>query len=459
MPAINQKTLKGVGSDARLIVFTRYPEPGRTKTRLIPCLGEKGAAEIQRQMTEFILSRISTPDQDRSFSVEIRYEGGDETGMREWLGENYHYLPQPGGDLDRRMGQAFREAFEDGVSTAVIIGTDIPGITPRIISEAFGALGSNDLVLGPAADGGYYLIGLNRASHLRALPEMMTGISWGTGDVLKQTLQITSRLRLKELLLEELQDVDRPEDLNVWEQAYGVPLDADLMHCISVIIPTLNESDNIVATLNRVMTGNNVEVIIVDGGSRDDTIDLAQSFGARVIRCEPSRSRQMNTGARAARGNILLFLHADTSLPDRYDVFVRRTLQMPDVVAGAFELRIDSPRSSLRVMEKVANLRSRYLHKPYGDQAYFLTARLFEELGAFPELPIMEDYALIRRLGKQGRIAIIPEPVFTSARRWLNFGIYKTWIVNQMIVAAYHIGISPQTIARWYKRERGITEK
>ena len=175
MSVISPNNTHHPNSDARLIVFTRYPEPGVTKTRLIPCLGEKGAADVQRRMTEFILSRITTPDQKRPYTIEIRYEGGDETAMRDWLGQDFRYLPQSGGDLDRRMGHAFRDAFDEGMSRVVIIGTDIPGITPQIVNNAFEALGGNDLVLGPAADGGYYLIGLNRSSHLRALPEMMTG--------------------------------------------------------------------------------------------------------------------------------------------------------------------------------------------------------------------------------------------------------------------------------------------
>lgn len=459
MSAISQNKPNRSDTNARLIVFTRYPEPGKTKTRLIPCLGESGAADIQRRMTEFILARISDSKDKRPFSVEIRYEGGDEAAMRGWLGKGYRYLPQADGDLDQRMGNAFKHAFEEGMSAVVIIGTDIPGITPRIVNEAFGALGRNDLVFGPAADGGYYLVGLHRAAYRRAMPELMTGIAWGTGDVLKQTLRITTRIGLQEVLLDELQDVDRPEDLAVWEKACGVPLDADLINCISVIIPALNEADNIYSTLNRVMRGINIETIVVDGGSRDETIDIAHSLGARVIGSQPPRAKQMNAGAQMAGGSILLFLHADTRLPDRYDVHVRRTLQMPGVAAGAFELRIDSPQPSLRLMERVANLRSRYFQKPYGDQAYFLKTNLFKDLGGFPDLPIMEDYELIRRLRKKGRIAIVADAVFTSARRWLNFGIYKTWFVNQMLIAAYHIGVSPQTIARWYKRDKGIKGK
>jgi rSAM/selenodomain-associated transferase 2 len=265
------------------------------------------------------------------------------------------------------------------------------------------------------------------------------------------SLERAAELTLSVALLNTLEDVDRPEDLVVWERFAGPR--------ISVVIPTLNEAANISETVRRAQNARNVEVVVVDGGSRDDTTEIAGRLGALVLAAEASRARQMNVGAAAATGDILLFLHADTRLPEGYDGQVRGTLSQPGAAAGAFSLGIDSPLPSLRIMEFVANWRSRYLQKPYGDQALFLAAETFRTIGGYPDLPIMEDFEMARRLKKKGRIIILPASVTTSARRWLRVGVWKTWFVNQTAITAYLCGIAPGTIARFYNREKGITNK
>ncbi|MCL6752985.1 TIGR04283 family arsenosugar biosynthesis glycosyltransferase [Nostoc sp. CCCryo 231-06] len=223
---------------------------------------------------------------------------------------------------------------------------------------------------------------------------------------------------------------------------------------ISIIIPTLNEAENIKEAIATTQLNTNIEVIIVDGGSKDDTIKIAQSLGVKVISSSPGRAVQMNTGAVAATGEILLFLHADTCLPTGFDDMVRTALQQPGTVAGAFKLRIDAPLLSLRWVELGVNLRSHFYQMPYGDQAIFLTKAVFQQIGNFPELPIMEDFELMRRLKRTGRIVIIPTPVVTSARRWLQKGVFKTTLLNQIVIIAYLLGVSPERIRCWYRREK-----
>ena len=143
-----------------LIVFTRYPEPGTAKTRLIPLLGADGAADLQRKMTEHTLLQVKRLSTQRALSVEIRYEGGNKNLMQTWLGQNFEYRPQSSGDLGQRMKRSFEDAFGAGATTAVIIGTDIPEITEGIIEKAFVVLQQKNMALGPAKDGGYYLIKL-----------------------------------------------------------------------------------------------------------------------------------------------------------------------------------------------------------------------------------------------------------------------------------------------------------
>lgn len=229
---------------------------------------------------------------------------------------------------------------------------------------------------------------------------------------------------------------------------------------ISIIIPVLNEAGTIQEILTRLQEAKDVEVIVVDGGSRDETLmialsirkTLALSLPIKVISTAAGRANQMNAGAAVASGDILLFLHADTRLPARFDTLLLRALQDVGTMAGAFELRIDAPLRGLRLIEKMVKLRSRFLAMPYGDQAIFLKASTFDEMGGFPDLPIMEDFELMLRLRRHGKIALISAPVVTSGRRWQKLGVVKTTLINQVIIAGYFLGVPPTELVRWYRQ-------
>ncbi len=197
-----------------LIVFTRYPEPGKTKTRLIPALGAEGAATLQRQMTEQKLVEVNKLQAFYPIAVEIHFAGGNEQLMQEWLGSNLIYRQQSEGDIGCRMAAAFQASFTAGMDRVALIGIDCPDLNAQLMAEAFQALREHDLVLGPALDGGYYLIGLRRL-----IPQLFSGIRWSTAEVLPQTLTIAQRLELVVAKLRCLSDVDCPEDLSVWKQA------------------------------------------------------------------------------------------------------------------------------------------------------------------------------------------------------------------------------------------------
>jgi len=201
----------------QLIVFTRFPEAGTTKTRLIPVLGARGAARLQRKMTEHVLKRVGGGCGRFTLGVEIRFDGGDEKQMQAWLGNTYRYRPQGDGSLGRRMAAAFEDAFQKRADQAVLIGTDIPGLAAATVEDAFAGLDRADAVFGPAADGGYYLIGMRRGA-FAAAQKLFADIRWGTDRVLADTLQIAAASGLRTRLLEELADVDSPGDLPVWEQ-------------------------------------------------------------------------------------------------------------------------------------------------------------------------------------------------------------------------------------------------
>jgi hypothetical protein len=354
------------------------------------------------------------------------------------------------------MQRAFEDAFTSKATAVVIIGTDIPDLTAVDITSAFAVLKQKNMVLGPAKDGGYYLIGFQKNAFSPAVGDLFTGITWGAHDVLKKTLNLSKRFGLNYSLLKEMDDVDRPEDIFIWERHQHTKHHDVTPNGISVIIPALNEARNIAETITSTGHGSNTEIIVVDGGSTDHTVSIAKTLGAKVIESYPPRSRQMNQGAEAASKDILLFLHADTLLPENFNRHVLGALTQPGVAAGAFELCIDSPVPSLRLIERMANWRSRCLNMPYGDQAIFMFSNVFNQMGGFPNLPIMEDFELIRRLRKIGDVVTLYQPVITSPRRWLNHGILKTTLINQLVVLSYFMGISPNSISRLYRRGKGM---
>lgn len=192
----------------RLIVFARYPEAGRAKTRLIPALGAGGAARFQHQMTLHTLEQVDRLTSGRDVGAEIRYSGGSEPALRDLYGADRRYRPQADGDLGCRLSAATTQAFAEGCERVAVIGTDCPGLATETLAGAFDALASADIVLGPATDGGYYLIGLRRM-----IPELFQDIPWSTDRTLAATVEAARRVGARVQLLVPLDDVDRPEDL------------------------------------------------------------------------------------------------------------------------------------------------------------------------------------------------------------------------------------------------------
>ena len=224
---------------------------------------------------------------------------------------------------------------------------------------------------------------------------------------------------------------------------------------ISVIIPTYNEANHIQRTIDRLnlCKASDIEIIVVDGGSADETMAIAAQCGATVITSNPGRAAQMNVGAEIAQGTILLFLHADTEVPKDFDRWIQEGLD-EDAIAGAFELKIADQNWLLRTIEWGVAIRSRFCQLPYGDQGIFLKSETFHQLGGFPELPIMEDFVLIQTLRKKGRITIVPVAVLTSARRWQTQGIWQTTFMNQVMIVGFYLGVKPERLRDWYRSGR-----
>jgi len=223
---------------------------------------------------------------------------------------------------------------------------------------------------------------------------------------------------------------------------------------ISVIVPTLDEERTIAATLMAARQPGVAELIVVDGGSIDRTVSVARTLADRVLTEPPGRARQMNAGANGARGDVLLFLHADTRMPAGYTRSIADALADPRTVGGRFDLRLDADGVGYRVIERAISLRSRWTGVATGDQGIFVRRAVFARVGGYPAIPLMEDIALYRALNRVGRMASLRETVLTSARRWQTRGIARTVVLMWALRVAYYVGVSPARLARVYANAR-----
>jgi rSAM/selenodomain-associated transferase 2 len=219
---------------------------------------------------------------------------------------------------------------------------------------------------------------------------------------------------------------------------------------ISIIIPVLNESQTIGSCLIRLREQiEHNEIVVVDGGSDDGTLDVVRTYPDVKWLCSPAgRGNQMNRGAEAAKGNILLFLHADTFLPPDGLSKIESLMTKEGIVAGSFSLSFDETSSLLSLYALFSRIN--HLLFTYGDQGLFMPRHIFELIGGFQKIPIMEDVEIQKRLRKKGRFVKIRQPVVTSARRFLACGIIKQQILNTGLVLLYHAGFSPFWLKRFY---------
>ena len=224
------------------------------------------------------------------------------------------------------------------------------------------------------------------------------------------------------------------------------------MTALSIIVPVLNEGATIAAQLAALqpLRAAGAEIVLVDGGSGDGTADLARALVNRLIVAPRGRAVQMNAGARASRGAVLLFLHADTTLPAAAAALVLHAIDGAGAQWGRFDVRIDGRHQLLRLVERMMNCRSRLSGVATGDQAMFVRREVFERIGGFPEIPLMEDIALSTQLRKIARPACLREPVTTSGRRWEKHGVWRTILLMWRLRAAYFFGADPQQLAIRY---------
>ena len=220
---------------------------------------------------------------------------------------------------------------------------------------------------------------------------------------------------------------------------------------LSIIIPTLNEATWIQQNIQRAWELRPHEVIVADGHSDDGTADLARSSGATVVTSERGRGRQLNAGARAATGDVLLFLHADCWLEPSSAEQIEAALKNDAVIGGAFRQRIDHDRKIFRCLEWGNALRVRWRHLPFGDQGIFVRRSAFESAGGFAEVRLMEDVLLMREFRRRRwRLELLPGPIHVDPRRWLKHGVVRQTLLNWTLLTGLSLGISPDRLAEFY---------
>jgi rSAM/selenodomain-associated transferase 2/rSAM/selenodomain-associated transferase 1 len=430
----------------RVCIFAKPPIAGQVKTRLAAALGSEAAAELACAFLDDTLAAVRALGWARVTVASTAPREGVET------------LLQGEGDLGARIERVLRAALADA-PFAIAIGADAPALPRRLLEAARDALQRADAVLGPADDGGFYLLGVRRC------PEgLLADLPWSRSDTFVRTLARLRERGLRTELIDPWFDVDRVEDLEqlralIEGGAIDAPRTASVLEKfrrISVIIPVLDEERRIGALLAELRGRGFTEVIVVDGGSRDRTVEIARAAcwgGPRVATAPRGRASQMNAGARLATGDVLLFLHADASLPAGAAGYVEGALADPRVIAGAFHTWHVADDGRRAPWLHLADLRSRWSGLPYGDQALFVRREAFEGAGGFPDQPLMEDLELSRRLRRLGRIAIVPASVRVSGRRFLAHPIRDTLLVN-VFPLLYRLGVPPASLARLYRDVR-----
>jgi len=436
------------GRGSRICILTRYPRLGEVKTRLVPPLSADDALALHDRLTRHTLRRAQALAATGDARIEVRTDAAFERVAHDWLGGGFLSRYQGEGDLGDRIRLAFAQAFGRGERRVIVIGSDCPRLTSAILRDAFSRLEHADVVLGPANDGGYYLVGLRRESAKRSVPVLFSDVPWGTSGVLARTLEICDGRGLSSAILEQLPDVDRPEDVADAEAALTSD-EPSRDGRVSVVIPNLDDAEFLAQAVNSALLAGAYEVIVVDGGPSEDARTAAIAAGARWLTSGGGRSRQMNVGAQAATGDALLFLHADTALPARACELVRRALATPGVAGGAFGFAVPPGTRHGRLINLIGDGRARLTRHPYGDQALFVSAATFRDLGGYPDLPVMEDWEFVARLRRLGRVTVLRESAVTSARAWERHGLVLPTAVNLASILAYRLGVNPGRIAQW----------
>jgi len=451
-----------VDQRACICVFAKAPVPGRVKTRLAPLLGSRYAAELAKVFLQDTWASVS------GLSWAKPVLASTEAGLQDFLPGLIEIWFQGEGDLGARLENIFSRALRDHPHV-MAIGADTPGLPAKYLEQAREALERADAVIGPSEDGGFYLLGLRKCS-----TGLLSGIPWSAPTTCVETIAKLQAAGLTVHILDDWFDVDTAQDLEklnalITAKQIEAPktkhflenyawrwADAQPIKC-SVIVPTLNERESLPETLRALAEHQWIhEVIVADGGSTDGTREwLASQNFARFVESPPGKGNQINRGAQATSGDILLILHADCQLPADAGERITSALQSQRVAGGCFEVRFNACRPrSLKIVAAGINFRCRLTKAATGDQGIFVRKKVFEQVGGCPAWPLFEDVDLVRRIKKIGRFAVLRSQMLVSPRRHLARGVFRTVLLVYALRVAFWLGVSPFTLKKWFDDSR-----
>ena len=432
-----------------IIVFTRVPLPGQTKTRLMPVYTKEECVALHMAFLKDVLRECRRTDAD----IFLYYTPeGEEKALRALLNYEGIMYPQKGNDLGEKMFNAFKEVLGKGYGSALLIGSDLPELGRKHLEEAFKKLESADVVLGPTVDGGYYLIGMKQP-----LWEAFKKQAYGEGSVFSNTLRAVRDSGHTTDHVEEISDVDTPEDLLCFREK--MTEDSRLKESftgqyltdhpkISVVIPLYNEKSTIENTLEELEKLEGCEILFVDGGSKDGTLDIIGSKYP-VIHSPKGRGNQLNQGAIESHGDVLFFLHCDSRLPEN------PVKEMADVLKryhlGCFGIRFRPSNPLLYFCQLMSNQRVKRRKIIFGDQGMFIDRKLFFQKGMFPDLPLMEDYQFSLTLKEENEpVGMTKSRLITSSRRFQGQTL-KVMVGMKQLQRMYRKGVPMEEIIKKYQ--------
>jgi uncharacterized protein len=433
-----------------LIIFLRCPEPGCVKSRLATAIGPGPAARVyekllrrtlgiagdfkhQRPLVDLFL--FFTPLEKKS-EIEEAYPGP-------W---SFHC--QQGTHLGQRMEEAFHEVMHQGYSQVLLVGTDLADLEPSDFNDAFQALNEGYSALGPAADGGFYLIGLDRPC-----PSVFQSEVWSTNGIFARTEHVLLHAGLRAKPLQKRRDIDTPEDLHILEEK------SEFRTTLSVVIPTLSSIDQLEPFLQlvqkQIWPDDEIIVAQTEGGEPQASPHEPRQIAPRIFVVAAPRGRglQLNRGATRARGDLLFFLHDDSVPPPNFAYSVRKIAAESELSLGCFRLAFSPSTRSLEWIAKWANWRTRVFRLPYGDQGFFCRRELYDNVGGFKRPYLMEDVDFVLHCRRRGRILVLPDSINTSPRRYLRSGVLRASLTNHLTMLLYHLGLSDRRLYSFYYRE------
>lgn len=432
-----------------LLVFIRYPEAGKVKSRLARGIGEQKAAEVYEKLLRRTLGIASDfQSKYRDVRVFLYYTPEDSPDkVKAKFRGPWEFCCQEGQHLGMRMENALRSAFSSGAGRAVLIGSDIADICVTDLAEAFETVQPKSAVLGPAADGGFYLIGLAQPCSAPFAFEQ-----WGTGEIYSRTLTELLASGFHVHPGHERKDIDQPEDLRLLDRSFV------FNSSLSVIIPTLNVPGKLTALLNyledSLWPGD--EIVLVEGAEQDEVTLHRSSGSISCVRTPKGRGIQQNAGAMLAAGDLFFFLHDDTIPAPDFAYLIRRECEDGKLALACFRLEFLPSNRLLHLIARWASWRTALFRLPYGDQGLFCRREIFEAAGGFQRRYLMEDVDLVRRCRKLGKLVILNSKITTSSERYTRKGILTASFQNHMIMLLSRLGVDEKTLCTlYYSGRRG----